>query len=407
MARLASQMKQGFHPCPSPVIDLILQHLRPPIWNPASQLYKPEHVCVLDPCAGEGEAISQLALGLGLQADQVFACELNTARAARFREACPDVKLLGPCSLFAAKFSSHCFSLVYLNPPFDDELGGGGREELAFLREATRAIAFGGILVMVLPLNQVYGAERMCTALDAYYDATEVYLFPPEHRKFGECVVIARRRKQTRTAEERASEGPLGIRGWKRGYLYREDEARFPVLGTPGYAQWRVSDHTGGGLPVPSSRRTDLTTWTVPFSWPPKVWEKGGLTDDELEAELEHSPLYAVLDAVTERAFKRPPLSLNKGHTSLLALTGLLDGYVPSNPPHVVRGYCGKLGAVSRRESYTTDSGKSVEKTVYAELPNPIVRIAWPDGRLETLGAPEAATSNVELEQPVLEEEDE
>ena len=71
----------------------------------------------------------QLAEGLGVSWGHVFAVELNASRAARIAEAYPDVRLLGPCSFEATRITRHSFSLVYLNPPFDDEFGGGGREE--------------------------------------------------------------------------------------------------------------------------------------------------------------------------------------------------------------------------------------------------------------------------------------
>ena len=58
----------------------------------------------------------------------VYAVELNASRAARIAEAYPDVRLLGPCSFEATRITKHSFSLVYLNPPFDDQLDGGGKE---------------------------------------------------------------------------------------------------------------------------------------------------------------------------------------------------------------------------------------------------------------------------------------
>ena len=91
--------------------------------------------------------------------DHVFAVELNASRAARIAEAYPDVRLLGPCSFEATRITRHSFSLVYLNPPFDDEFGGGGREETSFLRQAVDLLVPGGILVLVCPVNQVLREE--------------------------------------------------------------------------------------------------------------------------------------------------------------------------------------------------------------------------------------------------------
>jgi hypothetical protein len=55
---------------------------------------------------------------------------------------------------------------VSLNPPFDDEFGGGGREEVKFVRQAMDLLVPAGILVLVCPVNQVYGSYEMCSPLD-------------------------------------------------------------------------------------------------------------------------------------------------------------------------------------------------------------------------------------------------
>ena len=58
----------------------------------------------------------------------------------------------------------------------------------------------------------------------------------------------------------------------------------------------------------------------------PRRFQKTALTDEELERELARSPLHDALRQRTLSPLKRPPLSLNKGHTSLLLMTGMLDG---------------------------------------------------------------------------------
>jgi hypothetical protein len=137
----------------------------------------------------------RLAEGLGVSKDHVFAIELNASPAARIAESYPDIRLLGPCSFEATRITRHSFSLVYLNPPFDDEFGGGGREEVKFVRQAVDLLVPAGILVLVCPVNQVYGSYEMCSLLDTWFDRIEVYLFPDDCRSFRECVVLGRRRK--------------------------------------------------------------------------------------------------------------------------------------------------------------------------------------------------------------------
>jgi Uncharacterised methyltransferase family (DUF6094) len=82
MTRIASVLKQGFYPAPPAAIAGIFRHLKIPD-PPPDQKFKPEDVNVLDPCAGEAKALAQLAEGLGVSKDNIFAIALNASRAAR------------------------------------------------------------------------------------------------------------------------------------------------------------------------------------------------------------------------------------------------------------------------------------------------------------------------------------
>ena len=75
-----------------------------------------------------------------------------------------------PCAPYAQSFTS----------PFDDEIGGGGREEVKFLRQAIDLLVPGGILVQVCPVNQVFGSSQMCELLDIWFDQLELFLFPDD-----------------------------------------------------------------------------------------------------------------------------------------------------------------------------------------------------------------------------------
>jgi hypothetical protein len=90
----------------------------------------------------------------------------------------------------------------------------------------------------------------------------------------------------------------------------------------------------------------------------------------------------------------------------LLLLTGILDGYVPSSPPHVVRGFSSKVEKLRRTECHETPSGDSVSKRVFSESPIAIVRAVWPDGTIRTF-SDQVGNEEVEIEDddPELEEE--
>jgi Uncharacterised methyltransferase family (DUF6094) len=388
--RLAGQMKAGFFPCPTEAIEAMLTHLEKPT--------NPDRTTIIDPCAGKGVALIQIADGLGIPRKNVFAVELNTGRANLIRENYPDINLLGPCSFAGSRISAGSMSFVYLNPPFDHEFGGGGREETAFLRQAAFLMPPGGVLIFVLPANQVFDNNEICEVLDTWFQNLELYLFPDGVREYGECVVIGKRRKQPLPPSELKSSGVFYKRGIWSADFGDDLEEKLPRLGQVAYESWRYGD------PVELSLRSKIDTWSPVLGEQPRRFEKIELTEDELNDGLSQSPLYQAFETKEARRLRRPPLSLNKGHTSLLLLSGLLDGYVPSDPPHVVRGYCGKQSRLQRVEHYETETSH-VEKRVSADVPLPVVRAVWPDGKITTFGEPET-TEEVEVEADPTEEGD-
>jgi hypothetical protein len=397
MARLASVVKQGFFPAPSAAIAGILKPLKMPD-PPPDPRFKIEDVNILDPCAGEAKALVQLAEGLGVAMGHIFAVELNVRRAAIIAETYPEVRLLGPCSFEATRITRHSFSMIYLNPPFDDEFGGGGREEVTFLRQAVDLLVPGGILVLVCPVNQVYGRWEMCELIDTWFEGVELYLFPDDFRRFNECVIFGRRRKTALPDAQIRTQGVLTVRDIR--YCSAVPTAQLARLGETQFLRWHH------GWPDAGSRKSDLALWELPFSAGPRRFQKTALTGEELERELARSPLYETLRQRVLSPIKRPPLSLNKGHTSLLLLTGMLDGYVPSDPPHVVRGYTGKAEKLHRSECYETPSGDTVHKQVFSESPMPIVRAVWPDGSIRTF-SDQVGNDELQLDnqEPELEDE--
>jgi hypothetical protein len=197
--RLISQAKHGFFPAPPEAIAGILKHLRRPVVHDAR--FKVDDITLLDPCAGEAKALVQIGEGLSVSVEHTYAIELNVRRAVTSAETHPEIKLLGPCSFEATRITRHSFSLVYLNPPFDSEFGGGGREEAAFLRTSVDLLVPAGILVLVCPVHAVFGRWEMCDLLDTWFEQLELYLFPDDCGKYNECVLLGRRRKTALTDE--------------------------------------------------------------------------------------------------------------------------------------------------------------------------------------------------------------
>ena len=106
MARYASQQKMGFYPFPPQLVPAVAEYLTVP---------DPENTMIIDPCAGEGEALRLLGDALGVP--HLYANELDEARADVCRSlgftavACGD-------AISELKANENHFSLILLNPVY-------------------------------------------------------------------------------------------------------------------------------------------------------------------------------------------------------------------------------------------------------------------------------------------------
>jgi hypothetical protein len=345
--RLAAQAKLGFYPIGPRAVDALLRHLGPA--DPAATL--------IDPCCGQGAALAQVGDGLGIPGGRRWAVELDEARAGLAREANPGATVLGPCSFLGTRASGGCFSLAYVNPPFDDELGGGGREEERFCYEAGRLLVPGGVLALVLPERVLAARVELVVHLASWFEDVAGFDLPAEARPFGEVCVLGRRRRDPLPERETHDEPIRHLRTW-------QSDLGFPVLG----------EDVGRRYPIPRGRA-------------PAVFEKADLTEVEAREALAASPLWRRLEPAGAAAKVAPPLALREGHIALLLASGHLDGVVapPGEPPHAVRGTARKDQYVKEEtESYSEDGKSKTSKTVKAERIILTVRVADQAGNITT-----------------------
>ncbi len=186
MARTESKIKLGFYPTPPPVIKAIAPYLKAKNRDATFR--------VLDPCAGDGKALSLLASEMtarhererGRYADCTISTWAIEPQAHLARQAMDLVDHLLQCSFFTTTLSSgdaadHGWQLAYVNPPYDEdnETGGNGtrrtRLEVSFLQRVTERLCAEGILVFVIPQPILRRAARH---LASYYDNLVCYRFP-------------------------------------------------------------------------------------------------------------------------------------------------------------------------------------------------------------------------------------
>ena len=330
--RLAAQAKGGFYPAPAEAVALAASTLVPPD--------KP--FTILDPCAGRGGAIAYLGDLLGCPRSRTYAIELDEARSAACRDHLGEAAhVVGPATFFGAAITTKSFSLVWCNPPFDDEIGGGNRVEGQFLGRATQLLVSGGVIVLVCPEST---AERydVRSQLLGWYTNLTVLPFPEDCRKFNEVIVLGKKLPERRN---------------HYGLSWQNEQAQ------------------------------EGFTYVLPRTKGPRRFEKIALTEAEMVRALSTSPLRRQLQPPGAMPLPQPPLSLGTGHLALLLSAGHLDGVVhpECESPHVVRGTARKKQYLSGQEEIENDDGSVTTKTTISEKIVLSVRCVGPDGKIVTL----------------------
>jgi hypothetical protein len=288
----------------------------------------------------------------------------------------PAATILGPASFTGGVQSTgHAFSLAYVNPPFDHELGGGKREEYTFVTQATKLLMGGGTLVLVCPNSAIFGNKDFCDFIDSRYEEVRIWKFPDALRRYNEIVVIGTKRKVE-----------IGVDALDRfGYL-RKTELRwrtytpvheFAAIGTPhrpmSKGRWETEE-------------SGLAVYHAHWSHRPHTFKKCGYCEGELEKAISESPLNRLLNEVPPMVLRRPPLPLNKGHIAMMLASGMLDGVVrDGDDTHVVRGTTSKIEYMAERSSEEKDDGSVSEKVRFSERICLVIRFAGSNGNIVTL----------------------
>jgi hypothetical protein len=245
----------------------------------------------IDPCAGEGIALLETLHGLPASPAAV---ELDADRAAAcIAHGIPTVH----GSVFDAHAPAESCSLLYLNPPYDVEIGrfNNQRMELHFLDHVHGWLKTGGVLIFVIPDNALAPCAK---CLAGQFDRIAVYrLGHPESIRFRQLVVLATRKKEHQRGDTRNADSLI-----RASYSI----SRLPVLNRGVTEQYAI----------PPSEARPLTY--------------KGLDLDQLEDALQRSTAMqnamAVLVRQQERITGRPVTPLHGGHVGLLTTAGMLNG---------------------------------------------------------------------------------
>jgi len=335
MARLMSQIKGGYYAAAPEAVEAVMERLRPPSSG---------QCILLDPCAGEGRALLQLAEGL--QAVP-YGIELSEDRAALVQESLPEGQALAPADFLRCAISPRSFSFAFVNPPYDYATGGEGRVESQFIERATHLLADGGVLALVCP-EEVANSYATAKFFEEHFYQVSAMPFPDEVRKYGETVILGYKR-------ERPPQAINGRHDW--GWLDKRKEAH--------------------------------VIYTLPAGQRPKVFRKSEPTDTELARLVAQSPLRFHIERPADKASHRPrpPMSPGIGHRAMLLASGHIDGLIcpADEPSHVIRGTAAKDSYVASCDTSTDDSGNVTTRTVISERPRLVIRVLDAEGNITNL----------------------
>ena len=248
----------------------------------------------VDPCVGDGVAFAHM-----LKETQArrYGIEIDANRAQQAKE-------LGIEIVHGNAMDVRCpaesVSLLYLNPPYDLEVGktNNQRLELVFLEHTYRWLKPGGVLVLVIPQPQLKACARMLG--EHFIDLSVHRLTKGETVRYKQVAVLGRRRKRHQYPGDHALEECVR---WLVRLALKPDLA---VLTETPESRYEV----------PPSRPTVLTNTGIPL--------------DEVEDLMLDSTAYRQASRILlprQRDIRGRPLTpLHGGHVGLLCTAGMLNG---------------------------------------------------------------------------------
>ena len=330
--RNVARLKMGYYPLPeSEGVKL------------RALLSFPQPASVIDPCVGQGIA---LRLVTGDAEIRRYGVELDAERA-RIATSKGIETIQG--NAFDAIAKPESFSLLYLNPPYDSEIGSvaNNRMERLFLDHTYRWLVPEGVLVLVIPFERLYDCVGV---LGSHFGRLSVLRMTDEESvRFRQIAV-------------------LGIRRNIRGTAL-EDNKRFLQSISP-YGSFHA---------LPELTASSCAPYIVSPSGVAALGYRG-LPYDLLEDLLPNSGAWKqtipFLMPHEDVATGRPITPLHGGHVGLLCTAGLLNGvFGDGDERHIAR-----WRSVKHVTTFVEDDGDT-QIVHHRERWTNELRLVYADGR--------------------------
>lgn len=336
VGRLMNNIKLGYYPTNPDNISLILRGIHFPEGVTAN---------LFDPCCGCGRALRQLAQGNNCYA---YGVELDESRA---EEAQTRLHRVGFGSFFHSRISHEAFHLLFLNPPYlsvINENGGRSRHEKRFLIESIPTLMYGGLLIYVIPYYRL--TPDICRVLVDNFDGLTVWRFTDsEFKKFKQVAVLGIRKKRDTELQDT---------------LWLEQLACSPA-GIPLLTQLPESRYA-----LPAQPMTVNTFKGERFN------------QKELEQQLRKSDSFAQMMARSEldSGVKHPLLPLSISQIGLIGGSGMINGLIECDTPHIIKGRIVKVVRTESEEKFSARGnhmGSEIRETITNKM---IFNVLTPNG---------------------------
>lgn len=336
IGRLMNNVRMGYYPTDPDHVMLITQGIAFPSGITTN---------LLDPCCGTGVALRRMATGNNCFC---YGVELDRSRAERAQA---QLHRVGFGSFFGAHISFGAFHVVFLNPPYLSvlsESGGRSRDEKRFLLESIPLLTLGGLMVYIVPYYRL--TEDICRVFCDNFENVSIHRFMDgEFKKFKQVAVLGLRRQRTNSETEAA-----------RLCEIASHPARLPTLDTLEAGRYALP---ASALKVENFRGAEFN-------------------EDELARQLKASSSFERMLARSklDSEIKRPPLPLSISQVGLIGGSGLINGLMECDHPHIIKGRIIKERR-SVSEEHRSESGRLISTEYRDTISNRMIfNLLTPNG---------------------------
>ena len=277
-----------------------------------------------------------------------YGVELDESRA---EEAQTRLHRVGFGSFFHSRISHEAFHLLFLNPPYlsvINENGGRSRHEKRFLIESISTLMYGGLLIYVIPYYRL--TSDICRILVDNFDELTVWRFTDsEFKKFKQAAVLGIRKKRDTELPDTLRLEQLACSPAEIPPLTQLPESRYALPAQP------ITVNTFKG-------------------------ER--FNQRELEQQLRRSDSFAQMMVRSEldSGVKHPLLPLSISQIGLIGGSGMINGLIECDTPHIIKGRIIKVVRTESEEKFNyrgDHMGSEITETISNKM---IFNVLTPNG---------------------------